>query len=222
MLSLSLSLSVSLGLSLTLPPALATVPTVSAERPLLLALGASAACGAARGAGALRSDAGHEERGSHLHSENGRTAVTTAIMSLSFKFSDAEALLGRRPGRRPEEPKQGCEAPLRCEVSKQSCGKSQNAAGEPAYTHPPASHVDASHARWRGERQLEAARTRAKRVPVRFPLDGTASSPAGLVGSVYATRTSGDNEPPGGQGPLRANRTSIVLAAENHKIHRKL
>ena len=50
---LSLSLSVSLGLSLTLPPALATVPTVSAERPLLLALGASAACGAARGAGAL-------------------------------------------------------------------------------------------------------------------------------------------------------------------------
>ena len=49
----SLSLSVSLGLSLALPPALATVPTVSAERPLLLALGASAACGAARGAGAL-------------------------------------------------------------------------------------------------------------------------------------------------------------------------
>ena len=49
----SLSLSVSLGLSLALPPALATVPTVSAERPLLLALGASAARGAARGAGAL-------------------------------------------------------------------------------------------------------------------------------------------------------------------------
>ena len=166
---LSLSLSVSLGLSLALPPALATVPTVSAERPLLLALGASAACGAARGAW---SGTGHEERGSHLHSADRRTTVTTAIMSLSFKFSDAEALLGRRPGRRPEEPKQGCEAPLRCEVSKQSCGKSQNAAGEPAYTHPPASHVDASHARWRGERQLEAARTRAKRVPVRFPRTG--------------------------------------------------
>ena len=28
----------------------------------------------------------------------------------------------------------------------------------------------------------------------KISLDGTASSPAGLVGSVYATRTSGDNE----------------------------
>ena len=163
-LSLSLSLSVSLLLSRLRSPRCRR----SARRGRCCWHWAPLRHAGPRGALGARSGSGHEKRGSHLHSEDRRTTVTTAIMSLSFKFSDAEALLGRRPGRRPEEPKQGCEAPLRCEVSKQSCGKSQNAAGEPA-THPPASHVDASHARWRGERQLEAARTRAKRVPVRFP-----------------------------------------------------
>ena len=167
-----LSLSLCLSRSLSCSPACAR-HRADGQRGEAAAAGTGRLCGMRGRAGrwGARSGSGHEKRGSHLHSENGRTTVTTAIMSLSFKFSDAEALLGRRPGRRPEEPKQGCEAPLRCEVSKQSCGKSQNAAGEPA-THPPASHVDASHARWRGERQLQAARTRAKRVRVRFPWTG--------------------------------------------------
>ena len=169
----SLSLSLCLSRSLSCSPACAR-HRADGQRGEAAAAGTGRLCGMRGRAGrwGAWSGAGHEERGSHLHSEDRRTTVTTAIMSLSFNFSDAEALLGRRPGRRPEEPKQGCEAPLRCEVSKQSCGKSQNAAGEPAYTHPPASHVDASHARWRGERQLEAARTRAKRVRVRFPWTG--------------------------------------------------
>ena len=175
MLSLSLCLSLSLSLcvsrSLSCSPA-CTRHGADGQRGEAAAAGTGRLCGmrGRTGRWCTRSGSGHEKRGSHLHSEDRRTTVIY-IMSLSFNFSDAEALLGRRPGRRPEEPKQGCEAPLRCEVSKQSCGKSQNAAGEPA-THPPASHVDASHARWRGERQLQAARTRAKRVRVRFPWTG--------------------------------------------------
>ena len=163
-----LSLSLCLSRSLSCSPACAR-HGADGQRGDAAAAGTGRLCGMRGRAGrwGTRSGSGHEKRGSHLHSEDRRTTV---IYHVIVNFSDAEALLGRRPGRRPEEPKQGCEAPLRCEVSKQSCGKSQNAAGEPA-THPPASHVDASHARWRGERQLEAA-TRAKRVRVRFPWTG--------------------------------------------------